>query len=397
MLRKVFTVLVVLIAAAISGWADDLPQGPKLLLSAQRLRRLKRDRERKTVRWVNFEKRVNSVPDSPERGFELALYYAVTGDEAQGRAAVEWALHHNSARQTALVLDWCAPLVPEHQRARAAFVGFNNTDLPTLEQERNQWFLNVAYGEPAGQSFSDSLRKQFDWLESGGFRNSDELYALCELIYAVRANTHADLRENDAHFFSILPELLLLSAKPHELNSPDWKMHAAALALVALDPNLPASQFLQSWAMEDSQTLREGPGVGYELLWADPYLPGVGYQNMDTWVDDEQTHLFARASWEPDSCWIGISPKGVEQENCPPNWRTETTTFGHLTLIPMTERCTEIPHLTNHNNSVLVWKLKAGEKMTHGKGKDQHTSEADAAGIWHPGANVEGKVCLAAH
>jgi hypothetical protein len=201
----------------------------------------------------------------------------------------------------------------------------------------------------------------------------------------------------DAHFFSVLPSLLLLSAKPSELNTPPWMLHVAALALVALDPNLPASQFLQSWAMEDSQTLRDGPGVAYELLWADPYLPGVGYQNMDTWVDDEHGHLFARASWESNSCWIAISPQGVDQENCPDNWQTENATFGHLNLIPMTDHCVEIPHLSNRNDSVLVWKLKPGERVTHGKGKEQHSSEADAAGIWRPGANVAGKVCVSAH
>jgi hypothetical protein len=175
-------------------------------------------------------------------------------------------------------------------------------------------------------------------------------------------------------------------------------MHAAALALVAIDPNLPSSQFLQSWALEDAQTLREGPGVAYELLWADPYLPGVGYQNMETWTYDEHARLYARTNWEPNSCWIEISAKGVEeQENCPPNWQSDTVTFGHLTLIPMTERCIEIPHLTNHNESILVWKLKPGQTVTHGKGKEQHSSDADVAGMWRPGANVEGKVCVSGH
>ena len=32
--------------------------------------------------------------------------------------------------------------------------------------------------------------------------------------------------------------------------------------------------------------IREGPGVAYEFFWADPYLPGVGYQNLDPWVYD---------------------------------------------------------------------------------------------------------------
>jgi len=390
-LGKVFTALVVMVAAVVSAWADDVPAGPKLLLSAQRLRRLKRDRERKTVRWVDFENRVNSVPDSPERGFELALYYVVTGDEVRGREAVEWAIKRQDRRVMPLVLDWCKPLLTDEQRKKLRDYLVTVKQVPTIREERDIWFQAIATGAEHGEPTDIDLRR----VVSGP--NYEDLYALCELIYAVRANTHKDLREVDAHFFSILPELLLLSAKPSELNSPPWMLHVAALALVEIDPNLPASQFLQSWALEDSQLLREGPGVAYELLWADPYLPGVGYQNMDTWLYDDHARLYARSGWEPNSCWVSISAKGVEQENCPPNWETETVHFGHLTLLPMTERCVEIPHLTDHNESVVVWKLRPGETVMHGKGKEQRSYEADAAGMWRPGANVEGRVCAAAH
>jgi hypothetical protein len=78
------------------------------LLTAQRLKRLKRDQERQTPRWLNFEERVKNVPDSPERGFELALYYAVTGDKERAQEAIKWAKAHRSeCRQVALILDWC--------------------------------------------------------------------------------------------------------------------------------------------------------------------------------------------------------------------------------------------------------------------------------------------------
>jgi hypothetical protein len=395
--RKALTVLAVIVAAAISAWADDVLPAPKLLLNAQRLRRLKRDRERKTVRWMNFEKRVNTVPDSTERGFELALYYAITGDDAKGREAVQWVIGHPSARQSALVMDWCSPLISADEKKELAAVPPVVNGNLSFAGARDIWFLETALGHAAGGPTASELRPEFAWFMNGGFRNSEELYALCELVSVVRANTHDDLRETNGHFFSTLPQLLLLSAKPDEVNSPPWQMHAAALALVAIDPNLPASQFLQSWALEDSQTLREGPGVAYELLWADPYLPGVGYQNMDTWLYDDHAHLFARAGWEPNSCWVAISANGVDQENCPLNWQTEAVSFGHLTLIPMTERCLDIPRLANNNESILVWKLKPGQNVTHGKGKDQSSAEADAAGMWRPGANVEGRVCAASH
>jgi len=384
-------VLLLLFAPAVLASAQEAAHAPQLLLNPQRLRRLKRDRDRKTVRWANFENRVNTVPDSPERGFELALYYAITGDEAKGREALRWVRSHNSLRQTALVMDWCAPLIPDHAKGvNCAVDGAFN-----LAVLRDCTFALIASG-PGIKSPPENWTRLVTYMRDGGYRNSEELYAFCELIYAVRASTHTDLRETDARFFLTLPSLLLLSAKPSQLNSPDWKLHAAALALVALDPNLPASQFLQSWALEDAQTLREGPGVAYEFLWADPYLPGVGYQNLDTWVYDEHGRLFARSGWDTNSCWIEISLQGISQQNCPPNWQSETVTFGHLTLIPMTARCVDIPHAGN-NESVLVWKLKPRQEMTYGKGKDQHTSVADAAGIWRPGAYVEDRACLAPH
>src|SRR5580658_1872025 len=48
---------------------------PRLLLSASHLRRLERDRERQTGRWITLSQRVAAAADSPERGFELALVY----------------------------------------------------------------------------------------------------------------------------------------------------------------------------------------------------------------------------------------------------------------------------------------------------------------------------------
>ncbi len=97
--------------------AEESDQSPRLLLTPRLLRRLQRDRERQTVRWLNFEKRVQTVPDSPERGFELALYYAVTHDQQRGREAVGWALAHKCEwRQSALVIDWAGELISADQK-----------------------------------------------------------------------------------------------------------------------------------------------------------------------------------------------------------------------------------------------------------------------------------------
>ena len=194
------------------------------------------------MRWVNFENRVNSVPDSPERGFELALDYAVTGEDAKGREAVQWGLAHADARQRALILDWCAPLVTAEVREKfqlIAYLGAGRVQHTVMA--RDDWFLNFASGGDAPAPTEETAQHVLDEITQSGFEDPADLYAFCELSYALRAIRRVDLRERDTRFFAILPQILLLSARPAEFNHPDWSRHVAALALVALDPNLPAS------------------------------------------------------------------------------------------------------------------------------------------------------------
>jgi hypothetical protein len=259
---------------------DELPQ---LLLTPKRLKRLQRDRERQTARWMNFENRVNSVPDSSERGFELALYYAVTRDETRGKEAIQWALGHKCAtRQVALILDWCSELVSddEHRKLIAPDCAVSVQAQAQVEPLRDALFMRIVRGEEITQLATGRE------LEQSGLTNPRTLYAACEYIEAVRQTKHMDLRQDDAAFFQLLPAEFLLSMKPAEFAHPLWQAFAAALALVSLDPNLEGSQFLQGWAIEDRQMISEGPGVAYEYLWGDPYLPGVSYQNLDPWSYD---------------------------------------------------------------------------------------------------------------
>jgi hypothetical protein len=398
--------LVLTVAASAYTAADEVPDhSPQLLLPAQRLRRLKRDHERQTQRWVNFENRVNSIPDSPERGFELALYYAITGDEARGKEAVQWALAHAcERRQAALVLDWTGPLIATADRSKLAAQNCPDRGLQNPTSLRDAVFLKIAAGEDISKLVDDSRKQITAFLADGGFQDAAQLYAAAEYMMAVRAAQHVDVREDDSTFFLQLPVEFLLALKPDKLDHPGWMTHVAALALVALDPNLESSQFLQGWAIADRQMAREGPGVAYELLWADPYLPGIGYQNMNRWAYDARGHLFARMDWEPNSCYIEISPSDVKEQNCPPGWRDAPAAFGRLTLLPMPERCLELPHVQN-GDSLIVWKLKPHEiihteQANPEQGKQhkepQGVSEADAAGMWRVPMNITGKACTAA-
>lgn len=377
---------------------DTAAEPPKfLLLTSQRLRRLERDRTRQTIRWVNFENRVNTVPDSPERGFELALYYAVTQDEKRGREAVDWALAHNCvSRQVALILDWCGSLFSPEQKAQltpgCASQQISGRQPSASLSASEQLFADAARGLNTSRPAAEWKQMLKD-LEDGEFMNARNLYETTEYLTAIRALQHDDLRQDDPKFFSTLPIEFLLSLKPEQVQHPDWMTHIAALALVALDPNLESSQFLQGWALEDSQMLREGPGVAYEFLWADPYLPGVGYENLDPWSYDANGRLFARASWNADSCWIAVSSNGVQQENCPPGWRNSPAHFGHLTLTPMTDPCIDVAHRANHSDAVILWQLQPHQRLFYLSDKRKESVEADAAGMWRFPENVDGHVC----
>jgi len=371
---------------------DGVPSSPRLLLNAQRLRRLTRDRQRQTVRWTNFESRVQNVPDSPERGFELALYFVVTKDEARGREAIAWVRAHPcERRQAALLLDWAAPLVSEEDRRQienAACPTANKRLMPSL---RDRLFWSVV--SKGNETFpSQDSHRLLSSLQEGGFTNASDLYAACEFLLVLRTAQHVALREEAPQFFTQLPIEFLLSLRPGQVEHPDWHVHIAALSLVGLDTNLESSQFLQGWAMEERQTIAEGPGVAYELLWADPYLPGIGYQNLDPWVYDPFGRLYARADWNPNSCWVGITREGVQSENCPAGWQSKTFSTGHLTLVPVSETCTDIPS-RKPDSAFVLWRLHPNQSITFRENDKQISGQADPAGLWRIRQDIDGKVC----
>jgi hypothetical protein len=363
---------------------------PQLLLTPKRLKRLQRDRERQTTRWINLENRVNSVPDSSERGFELALYYAVTQDEKRGKEAIQWALTHKCAtRQIALILDWCGQLASAEERQKLTApdcdAGIRH-GAAQLESARDALFMRIARNDDIDHLYTADELEHFD------LTDPRQLYAACEYLDAVRGTRHIDLRKDDAVFFEMLPAEFLLAMNPAELAHPPWQASAAALALVSLDPNLQGSQFLQGWAMEDRQMIQEGPGVAYELLWGDPYLPGVSYQNLEPWSYDPSGRLFARTNWDANACWIHISTHGVDEVNCPAGWRQQPQTFGHMTLIPMATPCKEVPHVKGRE-AVLIWRLQPHQKISYTNRQKEVSSQADAAGLWPLPGYIEGRIC----
>jgi hypothetical protein len=341
---------------------------------------------------MNFENRVHSVSNSPERGFELALYYAITRDAKAGHDAVEWATAHPcERRQIALILDWAPDQGSEPQRKQLLQANCPNSEGPAAM--RDALFFDIAAGGEPGELIDKTSSVILADLQSGDWRTGAHLYAALEYLYAARSVEHTDLREQAREFFSTLPAALLLGMRPEQIDRPEWHTHIAALTLVAIDPNLTGSQFLQGWAIGDRNMVREGEGVAYELLWADPYLPGVGYENLDPWLyRRDQGTLFARTDWNDTACWVHIDRSAVEQENCPAGWQERGMTFGRLTLIPMSETCSQLPDM-KRDDSVIIWKLKPGGTIFVTVNDAPAAEQADASGMWKSPGNARGRVC----
>jgi hypothetical protein len=318
---------------------------PRLFLRQDRLRLLRRERERTSERWRQFE---NVMPGSAapgdggiaEPGFAAALYYQVSGDQAMGRRAVNWALGAGrELRQLALVFDWCQDLMSEAQkkelaarlqkgmadtasdesvaavrgRVLAAVTLFDYVpQAPERELERvvrNWWLGRMAPALRAGHSV---IARQ-------------DAFPLYELMHALRDNTNVDLREACPAFFKDFPIDHLMSYYPalypapendyyigaaRQPGEPDLRRaalsRAAELAMVAYDTNAPESQVLQGWLTHDLFLMRSGFGIPYEFLWANPYQPGLSYYHVPlVYYNPEFGRLFIRSSWDNSALWFG--------------------------------------------------------------------------------------------
>ena len=330
---------------------------PRLFLRPARLRLLKRERERASARWQQFDAFLAGNAPLPEPGWALALYYQISGNAAAGRQAVAWALGPGAdLRQLALVFDWCQDLLSEQQRrdlaARlqkgmaadaandsiaavrsrvlAAVALFDHVpEAPQRELEgvvRNWWNGKMA---PAIKKGSSVVAR-------------DDAYPLFELLHAIRDSTTLDLRECCPRFFKDFPIEHLVShypavyeapeneyriGPPLKPDQPDLRLaalsRAAELAMVAYDVNAAESQVLQGWLMHDQFMLRGTFGAPYEFLWANPYQPGLSYYLAPlVYHNPDSGRLFIRSSWEDDARWFAYFDGGAQM-----------FADGHLTVV----------------------------------------------------------------
>jgi len=320
---------------------------PRLLLNSRRLRLLRRERDRKSVRWEQFQSLMVGGASMPERGLSLALYAIVSEDPAQMKQAIQWALGPASdLRQLAFIYDWCQPGLSESQeKALAAKLvqGIEReSKSDSVSSTRARVLAAIALSDHVPNITEATLRSFWNtwWMgkivpairkSRNGFSLADS-YALLELMHAIKDNLNFDMRDNALAFFRDFPNHRVISYYPATypaadnfyhiaqysgLGEPDLNQavfnRAADLSIVAYDPNALAHQFLQGWLIQDRFIMRGALGTPYEFLWANPYQPGLSYHHLPTFFHDPQSGiLILRSDWEESATWLSYNRGDME-------------------------------------------------------------------------------------
>jgi len=365
-------------AAAQEDFSVDAPH-PRLLLTARRHRLLRRERERRTARWTQFEALMSSNARMPEPGFAGALFYAAGGGSAYGRQAIRWAVDYgDDPRQLALVFDWCQDLLSADERQRLIEKlqqALSRRRSPeTIATVRSRLFAAIAlagYVEGIGEREIEWVVK--DWWRGKiipGLRQGrnmiprDQAYPLMEILHAIRDTVRIDLRLDDRRYFTSFPLYLLLTYYPAVYPAAENEFHiplipdagepdlraaalarAADLSLIAFDPNALETQFLQGWAMRDSFLMRGPFGITYEFLWGNPYQPGLSYYNAPlSFHDPVRGALVVRSSWDSGADWFyldgGVMQRFTDGKIQPLSWKDfrEPLALGHTVVVPARSR-----------------------------------------------------------
>jgi hypothetical protein len=292
---------------------------PRLILTAARLKLLRRERERQTPRWQQFDALIQGKAAMPEPAFAYALYHQVTGNPDAAKTAAAAA---KDARSLALAYDW----LPDQRQQLEPKLRAASSALPsTVDGMRTRALIAIVLEDNATleRIVKDWWRKQIAPALNSGQRvfSHAEVYPLMELMHVIRDNINIDLREDARAYFKDFAASRILSYYPPTFPAPENDFHipygppdlkvaamtrVAELSLVAYDNNSTDTQFVQGWLMHDRFALRGPLGAPYEFLWANPYQPGLSYAHLPLQYHDARAgRLFVRSSWEEDATWLG--------------------------------------------------------------------------------------------
>ena len=316
---------------------------PRLFLRPARLKLLRRERDRQSLRWEQFDTLWNGNAPFPELGWAAALRYQIAQEDAAGRSAITWALSPAATdiRQIALIVDWCAPLLskPDQTVLLAKLRKATSGPAPkTIAEARDVAMAAIVLSESQPDLAEKTLTAVFDNFWTANFiaairaararvPNPDAC-AMMELLHVVRDNVNYDLRDTFPLWFRDYPVIHLMAHYPApwpasenefripadreiQKSGPDLSKavlsRAAELSMVAFDSNSSETQLLQGFLMNDRFVMRGTYGIPYELMWANPYQPGLSYYHVPLAQHDEiGGQLFVRSTWEDDAAWIGF-------------------------------------------------------------------------------------------
>jgi len=322
---------------------------PRLLLHGRRLKLMQRERERESIRWMQFEALMAGGAAMPEPGFASALYGVVTARREPCRAAGAWVAQiadparDDEARQMALVQDWCLDALDAAQAdALARRLKPLLAERPAeMERARSVAFAAIALADQESKASQQALRYLVEnWWKAQmiprlargeqPFANARALFAMVEFLHVIRDNLRLDLREGAERWFEELPMRQVLNYYPLPWpapenfyripayeggGEPDLRLaalsRAAELALVAFDTNAQPHQFLQGWLMMDRFLMQGVYGAPYELLWANPYQPGLSYTYMPE-LFHGRGQILVRSSWDDDAVWFSYQPGAAQ-------------------------------------------------------------------------------------
>jgi hypothetical protein len=323
---------------------------PRLFLSAARVKLLRRERERRSLRWEQFQTLWGADAEFPEFGWTAALRYQVAEEASAGTQAVTWAttkaalkdseLTDAMARQMALIADWCAPLMSAEDK-RVIFARLEKImagAVTGIAEARTKTLAAIVLADARPEASQKALRDVYEgfWIARfvGGLRDGKlhvsnaDAYPMLELMHAFRDNLNFDLRETLGRWFKDYPLIHILAHYPEpfpaaenefripadaeiDKRGPDVTKatlsRAAELAMVAFDANAPETQLLQGFLMNDRFLMRGTLGIAYEMMWANPYQPGLSYYHVPLVAHDEMGgELYVRSTWEDDAAWLGF-------------------------------------------------------------------------------------------
>jgi len=324
---------------------------PRIWLHSDRVRRLKKDVERNSDRWVRLQRLIVQETAFPEEPLVQALQFLVTDDEAAGHRAVEWATETAAGsgfaepadlRLGSVVFDWCHSLLDDGQKAALAgalgkaaekVAGQTPSDLASV---RSAFLAAVAVAgewDASPAVVQQILERQWEPrilpdLKRGEFLGKpSDLVALLEIMHVSRRNLDKDLWQQAPEVFTSLPMAIMLGDYPEPVQTPVGLFRRSAqpttapqadpvvagvhqriaeMMLVDYENGSASYQFLQGWLRHDLFTLTTPLGAPYEFIWLNPYLPGLSYFSAPILIHDTvRGRLFARRGWQEDDLWLG--------------------------------------------------------------------------------------------